>query len=59
MNNNLIVLLSGGDVNVLQNQTATLAQIPVHIISCLVFAAFILAPIYNKQDQQISNQDMV
>lgn len=54
LNNNLIVLLSGGDVNVLQNQTATLAQLPVQLISCLVFIAFILAPVYNKKK---SDQD--
>ena len=34
INNNYVVLLSGGDVNVLQNQTVTLSEIPLQIISC-------------------------
>ncbi len=59
MNNNFIVLFSGGDVNVLQNNTVTLIQIPIAMIACLVFVVFILAPSYNeKKEEQISDQNI-
>ena len=56
INNNYIVLLSGGDVNVIQNQTATLSQIPIQLISCLVYIVFILAPIYNGKTKEKSSE---
>ncbi len=49
INNNFIVLFSGGDVNVLQNQSITWSQIPIMIVRSLIFALFILAPIFNKK----------
>ncbi len=48
MNNNYVVLLSGGDVNVLQNQSIAWSDLPIMIIRSLIFAVFILAPIFNK-----------
>lgn len=57
INNNYVVLFSGGDVNVLQNQTVTLSDIPLQIISCLLYMAFILAPIYSgKKKEKIEIQ---
>lgn len=52
INNNFIVLLSGGDMNVLQGQEVSWAQVPVMIIQSLVFAVFILAPAYNKKKHE-------
>lgn len=51
INNNFIVVFSGGDVNVLQNQSLTWSQIPVMLIRSLIFALFIFAPIYNKKKE--------
>ena len=59
MNNNFIVLFSGGDVNVMQNNTVTLIQIPIAIISSLVFVVFILAPAYKgKKQEQLEEQNI-
>ena len=48
INNNFIVLFTGGDVNVLQNQSVSWSDMPIMIIRSLVFAVFIFAPIFNK-----------
>ena len=49
INNNFIVVFSGGDVNVLQNQSITWSQMPIMIVRSLIFALFIFAPIFNKK----------
>ncbi len=49
LNNNLIVLLSGGDTSVLQNQEISWNMLPIMLIQNLVFILFILAPVYNKK----------
>ncbi|WP_197023981.1 CPBP family intramembrane glutamic endopeptidase [Butyrivibrio sp. NC2002] len=51
INNNFIVLLSGGDVNVLQNQSVSWMQLPIMVIMNLVFILFILSPVYNKKSE--------
>lgn len=51
INNNFIVLLSGGDVNVLQNQSVSWMQLPIMVIMNLVFILFILSPVYNKKPE--------
>ncbi len=48
INNNFVVIFTGGDVNVLQNQSVAWSDMPIMIIRSLVFAVFILAPIFNK-----------
>lgn len=52
LNNNLIVLFSGGDANVLQNQSVTWQQIPIMIAQSLVFVVFIAASIYRKRNDE-------
>ncbi|MBR4669734.1 MAG: CPBP family intramembrane metalloprotease [Butyrivibrio sp.] len=54
MNNNFLVLFTGNDVNVLQNQTVTLSYIPIHIISFLIFIIFIFAPVYGRKKTEQS-----
>ena len=51
INNNFLVVFTGGDVNVLQNQSITWSQIPVMLIRSLIFALFIFAPIYNRKKE--------
>ena len=51
INNNFIVIFSGGDVNVLQNQTVSWDALIVSLVQNLIFMAFILAPIYNKKKE--------
>ena len=51
INNNFILLLANGDMNVLQDQSVSWVQIPVMIIQSLVFAVFILVPAYNKKKE--------
>ncbi|MBE5858953.1 MAG: CPBP family intramembrane metalloprotease [Butyrivibrio sp.] len=51
INNNFIVLLSGGDVNVLQNQSVSWMQLPLMVIMNLVFILFIFSPVYNKKPE--------
>ena len=51
INNNFIVIFSGGDVNVLQNQTVSWGALIVSLVQNLIFMAFILAPIYNKKKE--------
>ncbi len=48
INNNFVVLFTGGDVNVLQNQSVAWSDMPIMIIRSLIFAVFILAPIFNR-----------
>ena len=50
-NVNFIVIFSGGDVNVLQNQTVSWGALIVSLVQNLIFMAFILAPIYNKKKE--------
>ena len=58
INNNFILLLSNGDMNVLQNQSVSWIQIPIMIIQSLVFAVFILAPSYNKKKAESEEKDL-
>ena len=51
INNNYVVIFTGGDVNVLQNQSLTWSQIPIMLIRSLIFALFIFAPIFNKKKE--------
>ncbi|WP_026495327.1 CPBP family intramembrane glutamic endopeptidase [Butyrivibrio sp. WCD3002] len=54
INNNYIAVFAGGDATVIQNQTITWAQIPIAVVQSLVFALFILAPIYkNKKEEEV------
>ena len=48
MNNNLIVVLAGGDTSILQNQVVHARDLPIMVIQGLVFALFIFAPIFGK-----------
>ena len=48
INNNFAVLFTGGDVNVLQNQSIAWSDMPIMIVRSLIFAVFILAPIFDK-----------
>ena len=57
INNNFVVLFTGGDVNVLQNQILAWSDMPMVIIRSLIFAVFILAPIYNGKKGQDNNTD--
>ena len=57
INNNFVVLFTGGDVNVLQNQTLAWSDMPMVIIRSLIFAVFILAPIYNGKKGQDNNTE--
>ncbi len=58
INNNYIVLLSNGDASVLQNQVIEWYMLPVMLVQNLVFILFILAPTFNKKEQNspISNE---
>ncbi len=58
MNNNLISVLSGGDANVLQNQQVSFLDIPIHLIGCLVFIIFILAPVFRKDRSETLHQNI-
>ena len=55
INNNFVVLFTGGDVNVLQNQNLAWSDMPMVIIRSLIFAVFILAPIYSGKKKQDDN----
>ena len=48
LNNNLVVVLAGGDTSVLQNQIVHAKDLPRMVIQGLVFALFIFAPIFGK-----------
>ena len=52
INNNYIVVFSGGNADAIKDQTVTLSQVPVHLISFLVLIVFILAPIYNEKKKE-------
>ena len=52
LNNNLVVVLSGGDVSVLQNQVVKAKSLPIMVVQGLVFALFIFAPIFGKLKKQ-------
>ncbi|WP_022764110.1 CPBP family intramembrane glutamic endopeptidase [Butyrivibrio sp. XPD2006] len=49
INNNYVVIFTGGDVNVLQNQSLEWSHLPIMLFRSLIFALFILAPIFNKK----------
>ena len=52
LNNNLIAVFAGEDVSVLQNQTIQWKDIPIAIVQSLIFAVFILAPVFGKKEQR-------
>jgi len=56
LNNNLIAVLSGGDVSILQNQVIHGKDIPIMLVQGLVFALFIFAPIYRKKHEELKNE---
>lgn len=51
LNNNLAFVFSGGDESVLENQVITWGDIPIHLVSMLVFAIFIFALIFRKKKE--------
>ena len=51
INNNLAVVLSGGDVSALQNQSVAWKDLPVHFVIGLIFMLFILAPVYSGKSK--------
>ena len=52
LNNNLVVVLMGGDFSVIQNQVIKAKSIPIMIIQGLVFALFIFAPTFGRLKKQ-------
>ena len=48
LNNNLIAVLSAGDASVIQNQSVSWIDLPIHLATSIMFILFIIAPIYNK-----------
>ncbi len=52
LNNNLVVVLMGGDVSVIQNQVIKAKSIPIMIVQGLVFALFIFAPTFGRLKKQ-------
>ena len=51
LNNNIAALMAGGKADALQNQSISWSDIPIHLASCVVFALFILMPLYNKNKE--------
>ena len=49
LNNNLLAVFSGGDTSVIENQVITWGDLPIQLISMLVFAVFIFAPVFRKK----------
>ncbi|MCR5059574.1 MAG: CPBP family intramembrane metalloprotease [Saccharofermentans sp.] len=49
LNNNLIAVLAAGDTSVLSNQSVSWIEIPLHLLTSLLFIAFIFAPVYGKK----------
>jgi membrane protease YdiL (CAAX protease family) len=44
-------VLIGGDMSVMQDQVSTWNDIPIELVSMLVFAIFIFAPIFRKKKE--------
>ena len=53
LNNNLILVFSGGDVSVIENQVINWGDLPIHLVSSLVFVVFILSPVFRKKKEVI------
>ena len=51
LNNNLIAVLAAGDTSVIQNQSVTWIDIPLHLLISIPFILFIFAPIFNKDSK--------
>ncbi len=51
LNNNLIAVLAAGDTSVIQNQSVTWADLPIHLLISIPFILFILAPIFNNDSK--------
>ena len=61
LNNNIAALLAGGGADALQNQTMEWSDIPKAALTSIMFALFILMPIYNankekKEEQALSEE---
>ena len=51
LNNNLIAVLAAGDTSVIQNQSVTWIDIPLHLLISIPFILFIFAPIFNEDSK--------
>ena len=50
INNNLVAVFAGGDTTVLTNQSISWIDIPIHLVTSILFFAFILAPAFSKKN---------
>ncbi len=53
INNNYAALMLGGSPDAFANQNVAWSQIPVFIVSSIIFFLFIFAPVYGKKDTKI------
>ena len=51
LNNNLVAVLAAGDVSVIQNQTVSWSDLPIHFLISIPFMLFILAPVFNRNSK--------
>ena len=51
LNNNLVAVLAAGDVSVIQNQTVSWSDLPIHFLISIPFMLFILAPVFNRDSK--------
>ena len=56
LNNNLVAILAGGDPSILQNQIVHAKDIPIMIVQGIVFAIFIISPIYGKLKKETETE---
>lgn len=52
LNNNMILIFTGGDANALSQQEISWSQLPIMIVQSLIFVVFILMPIFNKSHKE-------
>lgn len=53
LNNNLIAVLSEGDVSFLENQVITWGDIPIQLVTSIIFVVFIFSPVFRKKKETI------
>ena len=53
LNNNLMVVFSEGDVSVIENHVITWGDLPILLVSSLVFMVFIFSPVFRKKKETI------
>ena len=53
LNNNLIAVLAEGDVSVLENQVITWGDIPIQLVTSIIFVVFIFSPVFRKKKETI------